>query len=78
MLGDNLDVSVVKYGVMCIFSVLAFIIVFIIKLITGSYIAGIIIFVVLIWILIFKIGITIMYPGSSNYFTADIEIRIGS
>lgn len=72
MLGDSIDMNVLKYGVICILSLLAFIIVFIFKLIFGSYIAGIIIFVVMVWVLIFKIGITIMYPGSSNYFTSDI------
>lgn len=70
MLGDNLDINVLKYGVICIVSLLAFIVVFIFKLIFGSYIIGILIFVVLLWIMIFKIGITIMYPGSSNYFTS--------
>ena len=72
MLGDNLDVKVVKYGIVCILSVLALIIIMFVKFITGSYLMGIIVFIVLIWLLIFKIGITIMYPGSSNYYTSDI------
>jgi c-di-AMP phosphodiesterase-like protein len=78
MLGDGIDVNVLKYGIICILSLLAFIIVFIFKLIFGSYIIGVIAFVVMVWLIVFKIGITIMYPGSSNYFTSDIEIRIGS
>ena len=78
MLGDNLDINVLKYGVICILSLLAFLVVFIIKVLTGSYMIGAIIFVAIVWFLIFKIGITIMYPGSSNYFTADMEMRIGN
>ena len=78
MLGDGISIDVLKYGVACILSFLAFLVVFIFRLIFGSYIVGIIIFVVIVWLLIFKIGITIMYPGSSNYFTADIEMRMGS
>ncbi len=78
MLGDGLDLNVLKYGVICILSLLALIVVCIFKFIFGSYILGIIIFVVMVWLLIFKIGITIMYPGSSNYFKSDIEMRIGN
>jgi hypothetical protein len=78
MLGDAIDINVLKYGVICILSLVAFIVVFLFKLIFGSYLMGIIIFVAVVWFLVFKIGITIMYPGSSSYFTSDIEIRIGN
>ena len=72
MLGDGVSINVLKYGVACVLSLLAFLIIFIFRLIFGSYILGAILFVVIVWLLIFKIGITIMYPGSSNYFTSDI------
>lgn len=78
MLGDGMDINVLKYGVICILSVLALIVVSLFKFIFGSYMMGLLIFVGLVWFLIFKIGITIMYPGSSNYYKSDIEIRIGS
>lgn len=78
MLGDGIDINVLKYGVICILSVLALIVVSLFKFISGSYFIGMIIFVALVWFVIFKVGITIMYPGSSNYYKSDIEIRIGS
>lgn len=72
MLGDNIDLKVLKAILLTILSILALIIIFIIKSLTGSYIFGLIVFISLIWLIIFKIGITIMYPGSSNYFRGDI------
>lgn len=78
MLGDGLDMNVLKYGIICILSVIALIVVSLFKLIFGSYTVGVLIFVALVWFLIFKIGITIMYPGSSNYYKSDIEMRIGN
>ncbi len=72
MLGQNIDLNIIKYGALCIISVLAFIIIMIFKLITGSYIISTLLFISLIWFAIFKIGIIIMYPGSSNYFKSDI------
>lgn len=78
MLGDGLDMNVIKYGVICIISVIALIVVSLFKLIFGSYTIGVLMFVALVWFMIFKIGITIMYPGSSNYYKSDIEMRIGN
>jgi hypothetical protein len=72
MLGDNIDIKVVKAVVICLLLTIATIVISFFRLITGSYIMGFFLFVFILWILVWKIGIMIMYPGSSAYFTSDI------
>jgi len=72
MLGDNIDIRVVKALLICFLATIAIIIVSFLKFVTGSYILGFFIFVFILSICVWKIGIMIMYPGSSAYFTSDI------
>lgn len=76
MLGDNIDIKVVKGILICLLLTIAIIVVSFFRFITGSFIMGFFLFIFILWLVIWKIGIMIMYPGSSAYFTSDIETKV--
>ena len=47
------------------------------RLITGSFIIGILLFLALMYFTLRAVGVFIMYPGSSFYTRSDIEMRMG-
>jgi hypothetical protein len=55
-----------------VFLLFAALIIGLFKLITGSYILGLALFLLIIWKLLKIFGIYVMYPGSSSYTKSDI------
>lgn len=64
-----------RRGKIIVISVFALVIVLFIgifKLITGSILVGIVLFLVLTFLLLRLVGVYVMYPGSSAYTRADL------
>ena len=64
----------VTIGVIVTLIVLLFVGIF--RLITGSFIIGILLFLALMYFLLRAVGVFVMYPGSSFYTRSDIEMRM--
>jgi hypothetical protein len=65
----------VKVVILCGVLLISFLIVGLFRIIIGSYLVGLILYLALIWYLLKTVGSFVMYPGSSFLTRSDIELR---
>lgn len=60
---------------MSVILLISFLIVGLFRLIIGSYLVGLLLYLALIWYLLKTVGSFVMYPGSSFFTRSEIELR---